>query len=73
MDRLVALERLNIDKNYEDQLAFDLTEFYISCIDSIDDLSNYQKEQLKLKLKIIADYHQLQYNLIFFPIQYFQE
>jgi hypothetical protein len=55
MDKLLALQRLNQDKNYEDKLVIDLTEYFITCLDFIPNLTKYEKEQLKLKLNILID------------------
>lgn len=55
MDKVLALERLNLDKNYEDKLVVDLTDYFLICIDTIPDITPSQKEQIKLKLSMIID------------------
>jgi hypothetical protein len=42
-----AMERLNHEKDYEDRLVELLAEFYISCLEDIDDIETHKKAKIK--------------------------
>jgi hypothetical protein len=50
-----ALRRLNLGRDYEDQLIYDLAEYFLDCIDDIPDINISEKDKLKLNLNKILD------------------
>jgi ferritin-like protein len=52
-DQTETLKRLNKEKDYEDKLAEDLTNYFIYSLDSID-LKDEERKKLKESLEIIS-------------------
>ncbi|MGV8169359.1 MAG: hypothetical protein ACP5N3_04855 [Candidatus Nanoarchaeia archaeon] len=55
MDKSSALERLNQDRRYEDKLAIDISEYFIDSLEGIKELTETEREKLKLDLGRIAE------------------
>jgi hypothetical protein len=55
VEREDALRRLNLGREYEDQLVLDLDGYFLDCIDGIPDVGDSEKEKIKLSLKRILE------------------
>lgn len=49
-----TLERLNKEKEYEDRLVDNLTNYFLYSLDAISDLAEEQREKVKESLGLIA-------------------
>ena len=52
-DQTEALARLNKEKDYEDKLAADLSDYFIVSLDSIKELSEDERKKIKETLEIM--------------------
>jgi len=52
-DQTEALARLNKEKEYEDKLATDLSDYFLYSLDSVEGLNEEEKEKIKENLEII--------------------
>ena len=50
-----TLERLNSERDYEEELAHNLTSYFLTCIDHIEDIDSECREKLRKYLKIIRE------------------
>ncbi len=50
-----ALTQLNKEREYEDKLASDLSDYFLQQIDNITDLNEEEKTKIKKNLTIIRD------------------
>jgi hypothetical protein len=48
-----TLNRLNKEKNYEDRLVADLTEYFIFSLESVTDIDKQQRKQIQSSLERI--------------------
>ena len=48
-----TLEILNREKNYEEKLSDDLTNFCIACLEHIKDMTEEEKQKAKITLNIL--------------------
>jgi hypothetical protein len=55
IDQSAALERLYKDRAYEDKLVSDLSEYFLDCINSIPDLTDTEKEKIRINLERIYE------------------
>jgi hypothetical protein len=53
LDQTKALDILNREKDYEDRLVENLDNYFLVSLDSIDDITDEQKEKIRHHLKII--------------------
>ena len=49
-----TLDRLNMEKDYEDQLVMTLNHYFIAVLDSIEDITPEEKSKLESSLKQIS-------------------
>jgi hypothetical protein len=49
-----TLERLNKEKEYEDKLSADLTDYFLTVLDDISDITPAEKEKIRTGLSLIA-------------------
>ena len=50
-----TLARLNKEKDYEDKLVCDLNDYFLNCLDDINDISQEDKDYINEKLSIIIN------------------
>ena len=53
MDRDWTLERLNKEKDYEDKLVSDLSNYFIASLKSIEDMTDSERQKIDSSLRII--------------------
>jgi hypothetical protein len=53
VDQTETLARLNKEKGYEDHLAEHISEYFISSLDSISELTDYERKKIKDYLETI--------------------
>ncbi|PLW79977.1 hypothetical protein C0585_04790 [Candidatus Woesearchaeota archaeon] len=53
MDLRWTLERLNKEKDYEDKLVSDLSNYFITSLENIEDMTNSEKQKVDSSLRII--------------------
>ena len=68
-----ALERLRKEKDYEDNLVKDLSNYFLSCLDNINDISEEEKEKTRDTLKTIMTESQTHSHLFNELIQHVME